>query len=86
MSPENPYEQAFNNAKARLRITGVGGVTLPGGHSSAPTAPKQDPSKHIQFKNGVVTIGGRNVKTKKGKDYSSIRILDYGKPKENKKN
>jgi len=86
MSKENQYQQAFNDAMSRYRITGAGGVTLPGGHSSAPEPPKQNPSKHVQFKNGVVTIGGKNIKTKEQReDHSSIRILDYGRPKEDKK-
>ena len=85
MSKENPYEQAFKNAMSRYRITGVEGVILPGGHNSVADPPKQNPSKHVQFKNGVVTIGGKNVKTREQSDYSNIRVLDYGRTKEDKK-
>jgi hypothetical protein len=87
MSEEkNQYQQTFDAARDRFRITGAGGVTLPGGNSSAPPPPKQNPEKHVQYKNGVVTIGGKNVQTNKKTDNSSIRIFDYGKPKEDKKN
>ena len=85
-------KQAFDRAKERLRITGVGGVSLPNPDGSSVTGfPKQDPSRHVTFdpKTGCVMIGSRAIKTKQqSKDMGSIRIFDYGQPKkdETKKN
>ena len=87
--PEEPrkdqYQQSFEQAKDRFRITGVGGVEMPnpiGGSSRA--TPAQDPTRHVIFdrKTGAVMIGSRAIKTKQQKDHGSIRIFDYGKPKE----
>jgi hypothetical protein len=78
-------KQAFDRAKERLRITGVGGLSIPNPDGSSSTGfSKQDPSRHVAFdpKTGCVTIGSKAIKTKKpSKDTGSIRIFDYGQPK-----
>jgi hypothetical protein len=83
---KDQYQQSFDRAKERLRITGVGGVEMPnpGGFTTTGHTP-QDPARHVAFnpKTGCVTIGSNAIKTKKqSMNTSSIRIFDYGKPKE----
>ena len=83
---KDQYQQAFDRAKERLRITGVGGVEMPnpGGFTTVGHT-TQDPSRHVAFdpKTGCVTIGSKAIKTKKqSMNTGSIRIFDYGKPKE----
>ncbi len=85
-TPKDQYQQAFDRAKDRLRITGVGGVSLPnpGGFTTQGFTP-QEPARHVAFdpKTGCVTIGSSAIKTKKpSQDQGNIRIFDYGQPKE----
>jgi len=82
-------KQAFDRAKDRLRITGAGGVLMPNPDSaSVQQHINQDPARHVSFdpKTGCVTIGSAAIKTKMpSKDQGSLRIFDYGQPKEDSK-
>ena len=87
--PEEPqkdqYQQAFDQAKSRYRSVGVGGIEVPNPLGGSHTVlPKQDPTRHVIFdrKTGAVMIGSRAIRTKQQKDHGSIRIFDYGQPKE----
>ena len=80
MSEKQPHEIAFEQARARMRITGAGGITLPNGQTSERHIPKQDPSKHLKVgRDGVVYIGGPNVKTTTRRESGSVRIIDLGR-------
>lgn len=86
MPEKTPYEQAFDDARSRFRQTGTGGVSLPdrSGAGRVPEVKPLDPKKNIIMKNGVIMVGGKNVKTKDQKDGSSIRVFDYGKKEDAK--
>jgi len=74
------HEKAFQAAKDRYRQTGAGGVTLPNSDNvKVPEIPNRDPKDNISFKNGVVVIGGSNVKTTTRKNSGSIQVFDYDK-------
>jgi hypothetical protein len=79
MPEKQPHEIAFDQARARYRITGAGGVTLPNGSVSKTELAVNPPSKNlIMGRDGVIYVGGRNVKTTTKKDSGSIRILNIG--------
>jgi hypothetical protein len=86
MPEKPPYEDAFNAARSRFRQTGAGGVSLPdrSGAGRVATPAPTDAKMNVIFENGVVKIGGSNIKTKNQKDRSSIVIFDYGKKKDAK--
>lgn len=87
MPPEQKYEDAFEQARNRYRTTGAGGVSMPGGPSAparngavqAESTVQVPPTRNVIMKNGVVMIGGANVKTKENINDSNYGILDYGK-------
>jgi hypothetical protein len=86
MSTEKKYTDAFDEARARYRITGAGGVSLPNqstparpGAQQAESTPQIEASKNVIVKNGVVMIGGKNIKTKDQRDNTHFGIFDYGK-------
>ena len=87
MPPEQKYEDAFEQARNRYRTTGAGGVSMPGGPSAparngavqAEAAVVAPPTKNVIIKNGVVMIGGPNIKTKENINDSHYGILNYGK-------
>jgi hypothetical protein len=70
------YQEYFNQAAARFRQTGAGGVSLPNPDLTRnPVDPiKTDPSRQIILKNDWVMVGGRNVKNAKPR-MSGIQIL-----------
>ena len=96
MSTDKKYIDAFEEARSRYRITGAGGVSLPGGpatpaRAGAPqseSTPQTAAAKNVIIKGGVVMIGGNNIKVRDQRDNSLFGILDYGKKdtKDNRSN
>ena len=92
--PENKKDeqynkQSFDRSKERMRITGAGGVLMPNPDSaSVQSHIAQEPARHVSFdpKTGCVTIGSAAIKSKMpSKNQGSLRIFDYGQPKEDPK-
>jgi hypothetical protein len=81
---DDKYQQYFNQAKDKLRFTGVGGQQLPNPDLTAnPVDPvKVDPKRQVIVDNGWVMVGGKTVKPFKSKNSSaailnmSAKILD----------
>jgi hypothetical protein len=93
MPAQNPYEESFKRAKDRFRQTGVGGVSLPSrsaparpGAPQAETTTSNPASKNVIMKNGIIMIGGPNVKTRTQEHNPSIKVFDYGKKEAQKDN
>ena len=74
--PPSKYEEYFEQAKAKMRQTGAGGISLPNPDPTAnPQDPiKTDPKRQIILKNDWVMVGGKTVGTRRGPK-SSIQIL-----------
>ena len=82
MPEKQPHEIAFEQARARLRVTGAGGVSESKGTNSQNIIVPQNPGKNLTMgRDGIIYVGGRNVKTTTRKDSGSIRILDLGRKK-----
>lgn len=74
--PQSKYEQYFESAKAKMRQTGAGGISVPNPDLTLrPQDPiKTDPNRQVILKNDWVMVGGRNVKTTRG-PRTSVQIL-----------
>lgn len=74
--PLNKYEQYFEQAKAKMRQTGAGGIQMPNPDLTArPQDPiKTDPKRQVILKGDWVMVGGKTVKTGRGPK-SSVQIL-----------
>lgn len=73
---EDKYQQYFDQAKAKMRQTGAGGIELPNPDLTArPQDPiKVDPKRQVILKGDWVVVGGKTVKTT-SKPKSPIQIL-----------
>jgi hypothetical protein len=74
---DDKYRQYFDQAKGKLRFTGVGGQSLPNPDlTQDPVDPiKVDPKRQIVTDKGWVMVGGKTVKQVGPKKNSSAGIL-----------
>jgi hypothetical protein len=74
---DDKYQQYFDQAKGKLRFTGVGGQHLHNPDlTQDPVDPiKVDPARQVVVENGWVMVGGKMVGQKKQKNSSAV-ILD----------